>query len=81
MSQTIVGSELTTGLFLSRLQEKVSDYNAKLLLHSALQETGFSYTNQDQLPTEDAKILCLKLINKGGPSFHVGQSIYKEFLQ
>lgn len=71
---------LTSNLILNRLQQRVSITNAKLLLDQAKVSTGLSIENETQLSTEQAKALCLKLINLGGPSFQVGQAIYKEYL-
>ena len=64
--------------FLRRLEERVSGYNAKLLLHAALIDSGLMEQREDKLDSEQAKSLCLSLINKGGPAFQVGQSIYRE---
>lgn len=69
---------LTTRHFLRRLEEKVSGYNAKLLLHAALVDSGIESQNDEKLDADQAKTLCLSLIKKGGPAFHVGQSLYKE---
>ena len=71
---------LTTNLILSRLQQRVSKGNAKLLLDRAKIQTGVSIEGSLELETEMAKTLCLGLIKQGGPSFQVGQSLYKEFL-
>ncbi len=74
-------SGLTAGLILGRLQQKVSIVNAKLLLDSAKTQTGLQIiANDTVLELDQAKALCLKLINNGGPSFHVGQALYKEYL-
>ena len=74
------GKPITAGLILSRLQAKVSVNNAKLLLDSAKITTGIMVANEIDLSSEQAKTLCLNLINSGGPAFHVGQAIYKEYL-
>lgn len=80
MSQTSPGA-LTATLILGRLQQKVSIVNAKLLLDSAKVQSGLQIIDNDQaLEMDQAKTLCLRLINNGGPSFHVGQAIYKEYL-
>lgn len=71
---------LTTNLILSRLQQRVSKGNAKLLLDRAKVQAGVSIEGSIELETELAKTLCLGLIKQGGPSFQVGQSLYKEFL-
>ena len=71
---------VTAGLILERLQARVSVNNARLLLHSAKVQTGVMVDDQSVLNDEQAKALCMKLINQGGPAFQVGQSIYKEYL-
>lgn len=71
-------SELTTEVFYQRLAEKVSNYNARLLLSQALYQAGLSEIDHSPLPNEVARNLCLELIKRGGPAFHVGQAIYRE---
>ncbi len=71
---------ITAQLILTRLEQKVSLNNAKLLLDSAKISTGLVTENGIELTNEQAKSLCLKLINQGGPAFQVGQAIYKEYL-
>lgn len=72
--------QLTTNVILKRLQQRVSMVNAKLLLDSAKTQTGISTDADVALEMDQAKALCLNMINQGGPSFQVGQSIYKEYL-
>jgi len=72
---------LTGKVILTRLQQKVSINNAKLLLDSAKISTGMmKVDNELELTQDQAKTLCMKLMNQGGPAFHVGQAIYKEYL-
>jgi len=71
---------LTVNLILSRLQQRVSKSNAKLLFATAKIQSGLTLDHENELEKEEAKTLCLSLIKQGGPSFQVGQSIYKEFL-
>ena len=71
-------STLTTEVFYQKLAEKVSNYNARLLLSQALHQTGLSQINKDPLQMDVAKNLCLELIKRGGPAFHVGQALYRE---
>lgn len=72
---------LTGKVILTRLQQKVSINNAKLLLDSAKVSTGLmKVDNELELTQDQAKTLCMKLMNQGGPAFHVGQAIYKEYL-
>ena len=73
-------SQLTANLILSRLQQRVSKANAKLLFDTAKVRAGFQVEDDVELEAEQAKTLCLVLIKQGGPSFQVGQSIYKEYL-
>jgi hypothetical protein len=70
--------QMTTEVFYQRLTEKVSNYNARLLLSQALHQAGLSEINKDPLADDVAKNLCLELIKRGGPAFHVGQAIYRE---
>lgn len=72
-------SDLTMGLILSRLQQRVSQTNARLLLQTAKIQTGMTADNESILDNEQAKAICLKLISQGGPSFQVGQALYKEY--
>ena len=81
MSQLETQSKVITAqLILTRLEQKVSLNNAKLLLDSAKISTGVMTENGVELTNDQAKSLCLRLINQGGPAFHVGQAIYKEYL-
>ena len=73
-------SELTTAQILSRLQQRVSPSNAKLLLDSALVQAGLFRLDKPTLEKDEAKALVMKLINQGGPSFQVGQALYKEYI-
>ena len=71
---------LTTEIVLARLQQRVSKVHAKLLLDTAKTQTGLIIDWSTVLGIDQAKALCLKLINRGGPSFQVGQALYKEYL-
>ena len=78
---SVLKSEFTSNLILSRLQQRVSRTNARLLLSTAKIKAGLDVTDDTAvLETEQAKELCLKLISQGGPSFQVGQALYKEYL-
>ncbi len=79
MSELNNGSALTVQFFFESLKERVSSHNARLILNSALLETGLKDT-ESSLNTDEAKNLCLYLINKGGPAFSIGQSIYRQHL-
>lgn len=72
---------LNANLILTRLQQRVSKSNAKLLLDMATIQSGVQFADfSAEMEKEIAKNLCLTLIKQGGPSFQVGQSIYKEYL-
>ena len=73
-------SGLTANLILSRLEKRVTMNNARLLLNTVKIQTGIKVDDSQTLDQEQAKAICLKLINQGGPSFQVGQALYKEFL-
>lgn len=72
MSQT---PSLTLGQVRQALRERVSAYNANLMLHAALSSSGLRREDNEVLEAEEAKALCMALINRGGPSFQVGKSL------
>lgn len=78
MSENQEMSEISTQHFYSALSKKVSGYNAKLLLNSAMIQVGFNQINADPLKVDDARNICLELIKKGGPAFYVGKEIYQQ---
>lgn len=63
------------------LKKKVSSLNAKLLLDTAVNQTGLAISSEAQLTKEQIANLALKMINNGGPSFQVGREIYTRFVQ
>lgn len=69
-------SGLTINDFYQKLSEKVSAYNAKLLLHSVMVSSGLQNDKDSQLNKDEVKVICLELIKKGGPAFSVGKTIY-----
>lgn len=71
-------SKITTEDFFTELSKKVSGYNAKLLLNSAMIQVGFNEINKDPLKVDDVKNICLELIKKGGPAFYVGKEMYQQ---
>jgi hypothetical protein len=73
-------SQLTLTHFLNQLQQRVSAFDAKLILDSAVVVAGIKY-QAESLNPEEAKNLCLELIKKGGPAFQVGSTLYKELPQ
>jgi hypothetical protein len=70
-------SQLTVGYFLNQLRSRVSQYDAKLILDSAMVSSGLTVAQEKEMTTEEAKTLCLQLIKKGGPAFQVGAAIYR----
>lgn len=69
---------LTINHVYTKLSERVSTYNARLMLRSAIVTSGVQNTKEDQeLNLEQARALCLALINKGGPAFQVGSDLYR----
>lgn len=72
---------ITMNLFLTELKKKVSDSNAKLLLHTATVRAGIQYPEHEPLKKEDAHSLCMELIKSGGPGFQVGRTVYTQIRQ
>jgi hypothetical protein len=71
-------AKITIHDFYVKLSEKVSDSNARLLLHTAVLKSGLKEERHAPLKSEDAKSICLALIGQGGPAFHVGRDIYQQ---
>lgn len=63
------------------LKKKVSALNAKILLDTAVNQTGLVVKAETDLSKEQIANLALKMINNGGPSFQVGREIYSRFVQ
>lgn len=77
-----MNTPVTPDDFLARLRTKMSGFNAGLVLDAAMIESGINTKDRNQELSEvDIKNLCLKLIQKGGPAFYVGQAMYRENLQ
>lgn len=69
-------SNVTLNDFYVKLSQRVSDYNARLMLQSAVISSGLSRDKEGALEKEEAKAICLELIKKGGPAFQVGKDMY-----
>lgn len=69
-------NEIKLSDFYNRLSEKVSTYNARLLLRTAMVTSGVQVEDSATLAEDQAKAICLALINKGGPAFQVGKDMY-----
>ena len=67
---------VTVNDFYVKLTEKVSNYNARLMLRTAMLTSGVVGEDSQVLESEQVKAICLALINKGGPAFQVGKSMY-----
>ncbi len=80
MDQTNDNQAINVQLFYDSLREKVTSNNARLILNSALMQSGLK-DRDDSLNSDEAKQLCLELINIGGPAFKIGQTIYRQYLQ
>ena len=74
-------TNLTVGDFLSGLRQHVSQFDARLILDSALVGAGLQFEEGSKLRREEAESICLELIRKGGPAFQVGSQIYRQNLQ
>ena len=68
---------LTINEIYSKLSQRVSTYNARLMLRSAMVSSGVNSKEDQELDSEQARAICLALINKGGPAFQVGSDLYK----
>jgi hypothetical protein len=72
--------EVNASTFRKGLEIRMSPFNAKIILDSAFVSSGIVLT-EENLDKTQAQTLCLSLIKKGGPAFHVGTEIYKTYLQ
>jgi len=70
-------SDLTLQDFYMKLSERVSNYNAKLMLRTAMLNSGIDSDEATKLAKEQARAICLALIKKGGPAFQVGKDLYQ----
>ncbi len=71
-------SSVTLQDFYKNLSQKVSAYNARLLLQTAVYHSGVSRDEAAPLKKDDARSICMQLINKGGPAFQVGKDMYQK---
>lgn len=77
MTNSSSASPTTLNDFYVKLTEKVSNYNARLMLQTAMLTSGVQQDKHEALESEQVKAICLALINKGGPAFQVGKSFYQ----
>lgn len=72
----VIKTDISMEKVYNLLCEKVTDYNAKLLMRTAAVNAGISNEMGDYLNKDEAQALCLELIKNGGPAFHVGKNVY-----
>lgn len=72
---------VTLKYFMKKLQERVTQDNARLILDAAVIVSGIKAPDDRELNKEEASHLCMELIKKGGPAFQVGTSVYRELPQ
>jgi hypothetical protein len=75
MTDTKEVAALTLDEVQMKLSERVTEYNARLLLHSVMVKAGLLGERDLPLNNEQAKNLCLELIKQGGPAFQVGRDL------
>lgn len=71
-------TEVTPNVILEKLKIKVSTYDARIILDSAMVISGLRSEWAQPLKKEDAQALCMQLMRRGGPAFHVGTEVYKQ---
>lgn len=71
---------LTIKVIQTQLATRVSAYNARLMLQSAMVDSGLKIDSEAPLSAEQVKGLCLELIRKGGPSFQIGRQLHQQFV-
>jgi len=76
--ETLDLSPVTLADMQKHLSSRVSNYNARLLLHTAVQKSGLAATDLQTLKKEHARSICMQLINQGGPAFQVGKDLYQQ---
>lgn len=65
--------------FMKRLTEKLTHFDAKLVLEAAMLSAGVASSDKF-FRKEETKEICLALIKRGGPAFSVGTGIYREVI-
>lgn len=65
--------------FLVRLTEKLSHFDANLILNAAMVSAGVP-KKEGSLKKGEARDICLALIKKGGPAYKVGAGMYREVI-
>lgn len=65
--------------FMRRLTEKLTHFDASLVLEAAMLSAGVP-RNEGFLKKDETREICLQLIKRGGPAFSVGTGIYREVI-
>lgn len=77
MTQATTTTTVTVNHIFLRLSERMSTYNARLMLQAAMLTSGVEAQAEQTLEADQIKSICLALINRGGPSFQVGKDLYR----
>ncbi len=72
---------ITVNFIYNELKKKVTDSNAKLLIHSAVIRSGIACPADMPLDKATAQSLCMELIKSGGPGFQVGRAVYNTWVR
>ncbi len=81
MQTELMKEPITVNYFFNELKKKVSASNARLLLNSAVIQSGLNFAPDQELKKEEAQSLCMELIRIGGPGFQVGRYIYSNVIK
>ncbi len=65
---------------LKRLTEKVSHFDAEMILEAAMITAGVARKTDECFKKKEARNICLALIKRGGPAFAVGAKVYREIV-
>lgn len=63
--------------FLAKLTEKLTHFDANMVLDAAVQMAGVT-PSEGYYKKDETREICLALIKKGGPAYSVGAQIYRE---
>lgn len=73
-------TDLSRKEIISRLSEKLSHFDANIILDAAMLSAGLTINDESQLNKQQARQICLALIKRGGPAYAVGAGLYREKL-
>jgi hypothetical protein len=63
--------------FISRLTEKLTQFDANMILEAAMLHAGVQ-RQEGFFKKDETREICLALIKRGGPAYSVGAGIYRE---